>query len=113
MEPGRFRHRVTIQNSLQIRTPSGQPKNEWHDVAVGCPAEVKAISGRELLTSGAEKAEATIRVWMRFRADITAGSRLICTNGPLKGMVLDVSGPPVPNSNGTRLEILCKQGVKT
>lgn len=113
MEPGRFRHRVTIQNSIQVRTPSGQPKNEWHDTATGCPAEVKAISGRELMTSGAEKAEATIRVWMRFRSDITAGSRLVCTSGPLKGLVLDVSGSPVPNSNGTRLEILCKQGVKT
>lgn len=113
MEPGRFRHRVTIQNAHQVRLPSGQPKDEWLDVATGCPAEVKAISGREIMTSGAEKAEATIRVWMRYRADITSASRLICTSGPLKGWVLDVSGTPVPNSNGTRLEILCKQGVKT
>ena len=113
MEPGRFRHRVTIQNSHQIRLPSGQPLNEWIDVATGCPAEVKAISGRELMASGAEKAEATIRVWMRFRADITSATRLICTSGPLKGYVLDVTGTPVPNANGTRLEILCKQGVKT
>jgi len=113
MEPGRFRHRVTIQNSHQIRLSSGQPKNEWVDIATGCPAEVKAISGRELITAGAEKAEATIRVWMRYRSDITSASRLICTSGPLKGLVMDVSGTPVPNSNGTRLEILCKQGVKT
>lgn len=113
MEPGRFRHRVTIQNAHQVRLPSGQPKDEWLDVASGCPAEVKAISGRELLASGAEKAEATIRVWMRFRDDITSASRLIVTSGPLKGWVLDVSGTPVPNSSGTRLEILCKQGVKT
>ncbi|QNQ19416.1 phage head closure protein [Kosakonia sp. SMBL-WEM22] len=112
MEPGRFRHRVTIQNSTKGRTPSGQPVEEWHDIAVGCPAEIKAISGRELIASGAEKAEATVRVWMRFRSDITAASRLLCTSGPLKGVILDVSGTPVPNSNGTRLEILCKQGVK-
>jgi len=113
MEPGRFRHRVTIQNSRHITLPSGQPKDEWFDVVTGCPAEVKAISGRELMTSGAEKSEATIRVWMRYRADITAASRLVCTSGPLKGWVLDVSGTPVPNAKGTRLEILCKQGVKT
>ncbi|MFP2504413.1 phage head closure protein [Buttiauxella gaviniae] len=113
MEPGRFRHRVTIQNSRQIRSPSGQPEEEWFDLAIKVPAEVKAISGREILSSGAEKAEATIRVWMRYRCDITASSRLICTSGPMKGFVLDVSGPPVPNSTGTRLEILCKQGVKT
>ncbi|MDE1188199.1 MAG: phage head closure protein [Pantoea sp.] len=113
MEPGRFRHRVTIQNSRQIRTPSGQPQDEWYESATAVPAEVKAISGRELMTAGAEKSEATIRVWMRYRQDITSASRLVCTSGPLKGMVLDVSGSPVPNGNGTRLEILCKQGVKT
>ena len=113
MEPGRFRHRVTIQNSRQVRGPSGQPKNEWFDSAISVPAEVKAISGRELMTSGAEKSETTIRVWMRYRNDITSASRLICTSGPLKGFVLDVSGQPVPNANGTRLEIFCKQGVKT
>ena len=76
-------------------------------------AEVKAISGRELVASGAEKAEATVRVWMRFRRDVSAASRLKVLTGPFKGMILEVSGPPIPDEKGTRLEILCKQGVKS
>jgi hypothetical protein len=34
------------------------------------------------------------------------------TTGPFKGAVLNVTGPPVPDIKGTRLEILCKQGTE-
>ncbi|MEI6984482.1 head-tail adaptor protein, partial [Klebsiella pneumoniae] len=55
---------------------------------------------------------ATIRVWVRFRTDISASSRLKVRTGPFKGAVLNVTGPPVPDIKGTRLEILCKQGTE-
>lgn len=112
MEPGRFRHRVTIQNFTTGRTPTGQPVEEWQDGKT-ISAEVKGISGRELMSSGMEKAESTIRVWTRFRRDITAASRLKVVNGPFAGAVLAINGPPIPDTTGTRLEILCKQGVET
>lgn len=111
MQAGRNRSRVTIQNKVVERTPSGQPKEEWRDGRTVW-AEVKGISGREIITSGAEKPEATIRVWMRFRTDVTAASRLMVITGPFKGQTLDVTGPPVPDSKGKQLEILCKQGVR-
>lgn len=112
MQAGRNRHRVIIQNAVTTRTPSGQQKPEWRDGAFPVWAEVKGISGRELVAAGSEKAEATVRVWMRYRADVTAASRLKVLTGPYKGQVLEVSGPPIPDEKGTRLEILCKQGVK-
>jgi head-tail adaptor len=56
------------------------------------------------------ESEATIRVWMRYRADVTAASRLVVLNGPFKGLTLEVVGPPIPDAKSTRLEILCKQG---
>ncbi|RVQ97810.1 head-tail adaptor protein, partial [Enterobacter hormaechei] len=34
----------------------------------------KGISGREQLSGGAETAQATIRVWMRFRSELAASS---------------------------------------
>ncbi len=112
MYAGRLNERVMIQNFSTIKLPSGQPKDEWHDVQEVW-AEVKGISGRELMTSGAEKGEATIRVWIRYRNDVTAASRLICRSGPFKDLVINISGPPVPDINNDRLEILCKQGVKS
>lgn len=111
MEPGRFRHRVTIQNFTTIRDAGGQPIKTWYDVET-VSAEVNARSGRELVAAGAVYAEATIRVWMRHRHDVSAASRLLCLNGPFKGLTLDIIGPPIPDGKCTRLEILCKQGVK-
>lgn len=113
MEPGRFRHRLTLQNFTTVKSPSGQPQKEWFDLATKIPAECKAISSREIMSSGAEKAEATIRVWMRYRSDVTASSRLVCETGPFKGITLEVTGMPLPDAKMSRLEILCKQGVKS
>lgn len=110
MKIGPMRDRVTVSNSVTTRAASGQPIETWTDGAT-IWAEVKGISGRELVASGVEKAESTIRVWTRFRRDISAASRLIVLTGPYKGLTLDVVGPPIPGEKGTRLEILCKQGM--
>ncbi len=64
------------------------------------------------MSGGAETAQATIRVWMRFRAELNASSRLEVLSGPYKGQVLNIIGPPVANATGTRLEILCKTGAE-
>jgi len=112
MQAGRLRDRVTIQNFVISRLPSGQVKETWQD-GKSVWAEIKGISGREILTSGAEKAEATIRVWMRNNDEISSASKLRCDSGPFKGITLDVVAPPVPDATNDRMEILCKQGVKT
>ncbi|MGQ7110059.1 head-tail adaptor protein, partial [Escherichia sp. TWPC-MK] len=52
------------------------------------------------------------RVWTRFRRDITAASRLRVETGPFKGVVLNIIGPPIPDSRGVLFEILCKQGAE-
>lgn len=111
MQAGRLRDRVVIQNITTSRDPSGQPVETWHDGAETW-AEVKGISGRELVTAGAETAVATIRVWTRFRSDITPASRLRVMTGPLKGAILNIVGPPIPDSRGIQIEILCKTGAE-
>ncbi|EHF8232298.1 MULTISPECIES: phage head closure protein [Enterobacter] len=111
MEPGRFRHRVKILTFTTSRDPSGQPVESWTSGNT-VPAEVKGISGREQLSGGAETAQATIRVWMRFRSELNASSRLEVLSGPYKGQVLNIIGPPVANATATRLEILCKTGAE-
>lgn len=109
MEPGRFRHRVKILTFTTSRDTSGQPVESWSG-GNPVPAEVNGISGREQMSGGAETAQATIRVWMRFRSELNASSRLEVLSGPYKGQVLNIIGPPVANATGTRLEILCKTG---
>jgi len=109
MEPGRFRHRVKILRFKTSRDSSGQPVEIWTG-GKPLPAEVKGISGREMMAGGAEMAQATIRIWMRFTHDVNASSRIEVLSGPYKGQVLNIIGPPVTNVTGTRLEILCKLG---
>ncbi len=111
MEPGRFRHRVKILNFTTSRDSSGQPVESWSG-GDPVPAEVKGISGREQMSGGAEMAQATIRIWMRFRPEVHASSRVEVLSGPYKGQLLNIIGPPVANPNGTRLEILCKSGAE-
>ncbi|MEG1113063.1 MAG: phage head closure protein [Hafnia sp.] len=111
MEPGRFRHRVKILTFTTSRDSSGQPVESWSG-GDPVPAEVKGISGREQMSGGAETAQATIRVWIRFRPEVNASSRIEVLSGPYKGQALNVIGPPISNANGTRQEILCKTGVE-
>ncbi|MDE9553812.1 phage head closure protein, partial [Xenorhabdus bovienii] len=76
MQIGKMRHRITLQDFIPIKLPSGQRMQEWQDTATVW-AEVKHISGRELLASGASLSEATVRIWLRYRADVTSASRLV------------------------------------
>ncbi|WP_140920889.1 phage head closure protein [Limnobaculum xujianqingii] len=111
MQSGRLRDRISIQNFTTSREDDGQEIEDWKDSPPAW-AEVRGISSRDLIASGAEMAEATIRVWMRYRHDVKASSRLLCLTGPFRGSVLDIVGQPIPNKKGSHLEILCKQGVK-
>ena len=111
MQAGRLRDRITILNFTTVREPSGQLVEKWEEGKT-IWAEVKGISGREIVAAGVETSEVTIRVWTRFRRDITAASRLKVETGPFKGHVLNTVGPPIPDSRGVQLEILCKQGAE-
>ena len=95
MRPGGLRQRVTIQNFTTSRTPSGGVIQEWYDVATVW-AEVKGISGRELIAAGAEMSEVTFRMWVRYRSDVKA---------------FDIQSA-IPDEKATRLELLCKGGLK-
>ncbi|EFO1591449.1 TPA: phage head closure protein [Escherichia coli] len=106
MQAGRLRDRVTILNVTTARSPSGHPVETVTEGATVW-AEVKGISGREIISGGAETAQATVRVWMRFRRDVTATSRLKVLTGAFKGAILGIEGPPIPDARATRLEILC------
>ena len=109
MHAGRLRDRVVIMNFTTIRMSDGQPVEQWEDGKT-IWAEVRGISGRELISAGAEKAEATVRLWVRYRSDISSASRIRVLSGAYKGDVLNVIGPSIPDPTRTQLEILCKQG---
>ncbi|MBC8948513.1 phage head closure protein [Xenorhabdus sp. TS4] len=109
MRAGRLRHRVTIQKSEQSRAPSGQVIDKWVDAATVW-AEVREISGRERLASGAVFSEATVRIWMRHRDDVTTANIILYDGANTRGTAFDIVAV-IPDAKHTRLELLCKGGV--
>ncbi|KGP44343.1 phage head closure protein [Morganella morganii] len=106
MQAGRLRHIVTFQRAEITILLSGQREKLWVDIGPPVNVEVKPVSGRELITAGAEMSEITVRVWLRYRSDINPACRMV-----YRGQVYDIQAV-IPNVKFTRLELLCKQGVK-
>ncbi|WP_096174590.1 phage head closure protein [Escherichia coli] len=93
------------------RNAAGEMTEEW----VSCGkihADIRGRSSRERMQSGAEMAQAEIRIWVRGQSgrEITAASRLHVLSGPWRDRILNVVGLPVPDATGGRLEILCRLG---
>ncbi len=110
MRAGGLRQRVTIQNFTTSRNSYGEVIEEWHDV-VTVWAEVKGISGRELIAAGAEMSEVTFRVWIRYRPDVTSASRAWWQQKGHKPTTYAITSA-IPNEKATHLELLCKGGLR-
>ena len=106
MRAGRLRHWITLQSATPgiTRDAFGGSIPAWADTAT-LPAEVRELTGRELLAAGAERHEVTFRVWIRHRSDVAAGrSRIVW-----EGRTLEVVHSADPDGRGSALEILCKE----
>ncbi|ENU3411501.1 TPA: phage head closure protein, partial [Escherichia coli] len=101
----------TIQTLKQTRAMTGEILETWLDGHT-LWASVNMISSKEAISSGAELATGTVRIWIRYRKDINATSRIKVNTGPLAGRVLNIIGQPLPDAARTRLEILCREGAE-
>jgi len=112
MRAGPMRYRVMLQKRAAGRLPSGQPATGWTDVK-SVRASIADVSGRELINSGAEVAGKTSRIWIRNNLSerITSGWRVVHNPPTGKGEVYDIKSV-ISAENGTRLELLCEEGVK-
>ncbi|QXD00414.1 phage head closure protein [Klebsiella sp. PL-2018] len=109
MKVGRLKHRVILQRFEEGRGPLGEPLKQWVSYATVW-AEVKGISGRELLASGAVTSEATVRIWIRYRRDVKQGHVVRYQSDALNGDVYGITAA-IPDNNRTYLELLCKGGT--
>lgn len=111
MRSGGMRHRVTIQGFTSHQDPStGALVKEWTDAGTVW-ADVKAISGRELIAAGVEMSEITLRIWMRYRPDVSNTSRVLWKQKGHARMAYDIVSA-IPDEKASRLELLCKGGLR-
>ncbi|CAH5969996.1 TPA: phage head closure protein [Klebsiella pneumoniae] len=109
MRAGKMKRRVTFQKSESHRDQMGQVISVWSDLATVW-AEIRAISGRERMSSGALYSEATVRIWTRYRDDITTANRILYRSPNVRGQIYGIVAV-IPDVDHTRLELLCKGGI--
>lgn len=91
MKAGSLRHRVTIVRRVEGSTDAvGTPQYTWTDMEIDVPAEVRPLSGSELLAAQQVSASTTHEIVMRYGSDITARDRLT-----FNGRTLELDAPPI------------------
>lgn len=104
---GDLRHRVKIQRLDQSTLNEfREPVDAWIEVATVW-ASVEPLVGKEFFASGVVQANATHRVIMRHRADVTPKHRLIWVTSQPANKVLNIA-PLLPTVGaGNSLELWC------
>ena len=105
MNIGDLDQRVTLQARSVVTDGFGQDTITWVDIAIVW-AQCQAVRGREFFAAAQVQQEQTIKVRIRYRADVSTLTRLVW-----QGRAHDITGV-VPVGRKEMLELMCLQGVK-
>jgi len=79
MSIGELKHRVTIQRAALAQDSSGSTAETWSTLAT-VYAAIKPLKGREYFAAQQVQAETTHEITIRYRADVTALTRVVFGN---------------------------------
>lgn len=105
MKAGDLDQRVTLQSRSVVTDAYGQDTISWVDIATVW-AQCHALRGREFFAAAQVQQEQSVKVRIRYRADVDQKCRLVW-----KGVNHDITGV-IPVGRKDMLEILCMAGVK-
>ena len=104
MNPGKLRHRVTLQEKQTGDNGIGGTIIEWVDFA-NVWASIEPLQGRELLMAQQVNPELDTRVRIRYRDGIGSHMRVVH-----KSRIYELEGPPInPEERNIELELMCKE----
>ena len=109
MQAGKLRHYVTFERLVSGLDSEGTLIEEWEPLFDGrrIPADVDAISGRELLAADAIHSKATTRIVIRHRDGLLTRDRVV-----YRGTLYNVEAViPDPHSRRQWLTLQCSDGV--
>lgn len=72
MNPGRLRHRITIERVETADDSDGVRTEVWTPIARPLAAEIMPLSGGELMAAATARSNVTTRIRIRYRPDIVA-----------------------------------------
>ena len=102
MRAGDLNQRVTIKRQTTERDELGEVINVWTDLGTVWAA-VEPLNGRELIAAQAAVSEVTVRVRMRYRADVKPYDQV--QHG---AKMYQVTSAIDPRSQGAELVLMCK-----
>jgi SPP1 family predicted phage head-tail adaptor len=110
INPGKYRHVVTIQKQLETDNPYGErPRNDdanWENVLT-TRAAIFPISGRDIFEAMRTESEMTHRIFVRFNPTLKINSSMRILFGD---RIFDIISPPINfQEKNIELSILCKE----
>lgn len=104
---GRLRHRVTFEELGVELDSDGAQVEAWTPVMVNIPAQISALSGRELIAAQAVQSKVNTRIVVRFRSGFRPSMR-----GVHRGTIYNIEAViPDPDSGIGQITLLCTSGV--
>ena len=108
LKAGRLRHRVNFQRQVRQQDPdTGDIKLVWSNTHTDVPAAIEPLSAKDYFAAKAVQSEATVRIVVRYKADLAATQRI------LHGAKIYNPTAPLPDRDSgiEYLTILCAEGV--
>lgn len=105
IKPSEMRFRVTIQQKVRVKDSNGITSDTWTNVATSVPAQVYAISGRELEAVAQHVAQYNVRIVIYKRTDINESMRIV-----FDGRNYDIKDIIPDPTNNVYLTMMCKTG---
>ncbi len=101
-----LRHRVEIQKLTSVYDEWGDPTEEWATIATAWAA-VEPVSGREYWAAATVRAEATVKVTLRYIPGITPQHRLL-----FRGEIYDIKSVINTETRNRELVLMCTVKVE-
>lgn len=106
--PGVLDKRVTILREHIVYDEFNSPQSRWHPVAKVW-SSIEPISGREYWNAAQSQGEASVRIVIRFRPDVSSRMR-VKYEGENGVKVFELSSPPINYREQNQfLELMCKE----
>ena len=107
MDAGKLRHRVDIEQRVDVQDTSGDIETTWAPFASSVPAAVEPLSAREFVAAGAVQSKVIARITIRHRPGLDATMRI--RHG---ARIYNPEGFPADKDSGLNyLTIPCSEGV--
>lgn len=87
--PGKYRHRVTIEQQMETRGEMGGVIVTWVPFANNVPAEVLTGPGRDAIAADAQQADVSARINLRYLPGLTGKMRIVWD-----GRLFNIIGEP-------------------